>query len=454
MPRIAGIALLLAAAAVAEREIVSFRLTSDPAAPLRGYASEWDGQGFRFEHFGVEAQKVLIKWEDVLDADARELRIHFKLELSESEKLGLMPGHRVHFRGGGSEEGLYLGQDDLRRHRLKVRGLVFSYPGERVESVEEIDVKESEVYDEDELYLRRMERTPPQTGGEHRMLADKMFEVGNFLKAREHYGRAMELEPSLEGQLQGRLEELKDYMSDTAAQKAIGGALKTARLDGDYEKAVAALEAFIQEHPERERAAGRALEAVLEHRHAKMQSRFYFVKHDELDRAIRRALVRKAPEAISTAMTWVTAELPVELVRGIRARMNVSEDEYAAFLEEKSTAAPHWATYWSGSFVVDPRAKKGKSSKTQIRGDPDGWWNTYRDVNTRSSWMQAYAAQHLPRLFEVVQVKKTDCEGCGGAGKVKKISLTGLKALGGAHEWWETCPRCYGAGQDTAVAYR
>ena len=42
----------------------------------------------------------------------------------------------------------------------------------------------------------------------------------------------------------------------------------------------------------------------------------------------------------------------------------------------------------------------------------------------------------------------------GGKGQVKHVSIRGLRALGGKHEWWELCPRCFGAREDRSVAYK
>jgi len=53
-----------------------------------------------------------------------------------------------------------------------------------------------------------------------------------------------------------------------------------------------------------------------------------------------------------------------------------------------------------------------------------------------------------------VSVRETPCETCGGTGQVKHTSIRGLKALGGRHDWKETCPRCYGARVDRGIGYR
>ena len=68
--------------------------------------------------------------------------------------------------------------------------------------------------------------------------------------------------------------------------------------------------------------------------------------------------------------------------------------------------------------------------------------------------LRAYAAEQLPELFEIVQIRRTPCGKCGGTGQIKHASIRGLKALGGGHEWKQTCPRCYGAREDRGIGYR
>jgi hypothetical protein len=182
----------------------------------------------------------------------------------------------------------------------------------------------------------------------------------------------------------------------------------------------------------------------------KKRALFHRVKNEELDRSIRRYLFKLKP-GIDAAKSWVTAELENEVEQRVKERLELTSEEWESFSETRAQGAPHWASYWTGSFVVDRRVKKGKSSSRVTRGDPDDWWASYNDVNTRANWLKAYAAERL-KLFEVVMIRNTPCDRCGGTGQVRKMSLKGL--ADGRHEWMETCPRCCGAGEDRAVGYR
>ena len=129
--------------------------------------------------------------------------------------------------------------------------------------------------------------------------------------------------------------------------------------------------------------------------------------------------------------------------------MGISEEEYSHFMENKGKGAPHHAGYWSGSFAIKDRGvnTRGRGPKA----DPEKWWDGF-DTQTRSNWLKAYMAENLPDIFEIVSIRHTDCDKCGGTGRVRKMSLT--PAANGKHEWKEICSRCFGARQDRSIAYR
>ena len=397
---------------------------------------------------------MVVPWADLVEDDRDVLRRRVGLVLSEDERLGLIGGHRLHFVGGGTDEGLLERIDGAQRHWLRRGGMLLPYPGDRIDRVEEPKVKQSDVYDEHELYLRRLERVPPKTARQHRDLADHMYDVGNFAAAREHYHAAIRLEPQWRWDLQARLEQVDELMRDEAAANALRKARVAYRLHRDFAKARADLQRFLEEHPDRRRAGLQALDDLEEQYAEEQRKRFTYVKNDEFRRVIEDRL-RTSP-TLDEALSWVRAEMADEIKRRIGERMGLSPEEVEAFLKQKRTGAPHWASYWSGTFVFDKRAKRGQTTKKAIRGDPEGWWSQYGDVSTRGNFLRAYAAERLPDLFEVIQVTLKDCERCGGTGRTRHVSVTEVGALSGGqgHEWQQLCPRCFGAARDRAVSYR
>ncbi|MHC4729734.1 MAG: hypothetical protein ACYS6Z_03950 [Planctomycetota bacterium] len=442
--------LLLAALGLAgERRLAEFRLLKDATATMRGWIIDFDDQGFRFERFGGGG-RMNVRWEDLLPEDARTLRISLGLELSEDERLGLIDGHEIFFRGGGSVRGLLIEKDADGAHRMKVEGLILPYPGERIDRVEKVKVKEDEAFSPDEVYLRRVERQPPHTALEHRRLADFLYDIGNWEGADKEYRVAMGKDPLLRARIEPRLEEIKDYLRDEAAAKIFAKQKSDAVLNGRYRQSIENIRSYIAEHENVRRRGEKLIQEIEEKWLERKTARFHRVKNEEVDRAVRRYLSKLQPD-LETARAWVLAELEQTVLEQTARRLRLNGDEMEMLLETKPRGAPHWATYWSGSFVVSRRANVGQSTKDSIRGDPEKWWATYRHVNTRATWLKAYAAERLD-LFEVVSIKSTDCERCGGHGKVRRMSFTALKD--GRHEWKETCPRCYGAGIDRGVGYR
>jgi len=448
MKRMLVLLLVVVAAAAAERQIVEFRLRKDPGATMRGWILDYDQDTFQYETL-TRDRRMRIRWDDLVDDDARRLRIGFKLDLSEDEMKGLIPGHELQFKGGGSVRGLLQEVDDDGTYWMRVGGILLPYPKERVAYVDEVKIKEEEAFSEEEVYVRRLERRPPQNAEEHRHLADYLYEIGNFTGAKQEYEKAIEMDPALNAEVAQRLADANDYLEDAVAAKVFAKEKSDAVLNGRWREAMDNIRTYIQGNPSARRR-GEKLLGELEEQWVEMKrARFHAVKNDELDRAVHNYLRRKP--SLEEARSWVNAELADAIRDNTARRLQLSDEEMEFFLESKAKGAPHWASYWTGSFIVSKRAKIGKSSKREARGDPEAWWAYYDDGQTQASWLKAYAAERLD-LFEVVQVNMTPCTRCGGSGHVTKWSVRALPD--GRHEWEERCPLCFGAGEDRGVGYR
>jgi len=448
MKRILGLLIALAAVAAAEARIVEFRLRKDPGATMRGWLLDFDQEGFRYETLAKD-RRLSIPWDELVDADARRLRIELKLDLSEDEAKGLMPGHELQLKGGGSVRGLLqeVGEDGT--HWLRVEGILLPYPKERVAYVDEVKIKEEEAFSEEEVYVRRLERRPPQTAEEHERLANYLYEIGNFRGAKEQYERAIARDPAVESAVAERLAATRDYLEDEVAANVFAKEKSDAVLNGRWREAIENISTYVQANPAARRRGEKLIGELEEQWVETKRARFHAVKNDELDRVVRNYLRRKP--TLEEARSWVDVELP-DLVRdGTARRLQLTDEELEFFLESRAKGAPHWASYWTGSFIVSKRASIGKSSKRQIRGDPEAWWKFYDDGQTRASWLKAYAAERID-LFEVVQVNMTPCDRCGGQGHVTKWSVNALPD--GRHEWEERCPLCFGARENRGIGYR
>jgi len=357
----------------------------------------------------------------------------------------------VRFKGGGSVRGVLELVDENERHWIRHDGVVLPYPGERVQAIDEIRMPERKVYTPDELYFRRLERHPPVTPRQHRDLAGRMFDVGNWTRAREHYNLAMRMQPDWRSELTPRIADIEEILEDEGAQIAYRQAKVRAVLFGDYLGAIRSIEDYIALHPAARRRGLLLIREIRDKRMAKLQALYHRAKAEAFDRGIRRYLVRKSP-TIEDAMGWVTDSMPAEVTRRVRGRLELDEDEMAMLRESRPKCAPHWATYKDGTFVISQRAIRGRPTKRTVRGDPGAWWEAFPDVNTRSTFLKAYGAERLPELFEVVQIRHTPCIRCGGQGTVRIFSFRSTRA--GKHEFRQTCPRCFGAKEDRGVGYR
>jgi tetratricopeptide (TPR) repeat protein len=448
MVRALSIVLLLALTATAAREAVQFRLKKDPDVVVRGWARDVGRQGFDFEEFGGR-RRLFVPWEALLGEDATKLRRRFQIEWLESVKPQSLGGHRIHFRGGGSIDGLLERVDDRGRHWVRTGGLFLPYPKDRIARIQEVQVLETAVYDVHEIYLRHLEQRPPRDAAEHRYLADYMFDIGNWSRAVHHYRAAAEAKPTWTAELESRIQEVEDIMADEKASKVFSKAKARAVLHGDHERAIEMIEEYVAAHPEAKRRGYRILDQLVNFRQNRLERRFTRVKHEEFDRAVDRYLARHKPD-LSDAMKWVAKGLREDLSARVCRRFGLPAEEYERLKALPKRGAPHFAGYWSGSYIVAKRRRYKASGREET--DPEEWWLTYDHPGTRSSWLKAYAAEQLPELFEIVQVFRTPCSRCGGKGAVKKLSFREVKGIG--HEWFEVCPRCEGVAVDRGVAYR
>jgi tetratricopeptide (TPR) repeat protein len=440
--------LLLSVAAAEDRQVARFRLKKDPLATMSGWIVSYDNDGFVFETFG-RARRISIKWTDLVDEDARQLRIGYKLELTEDEAKGLVPGQELCFRGGGSVRGLLNRVDEDGTHWMRVEGILLPYPKERIDRVEEVKIQEGEAFTPEEVYVRSLERRPPRTAEEHRRLADYLYDIGSFEGARDQYDKAIALDAAVGPVVAERLGAARDYLEDRAAAGVFAKQKSEAVLNGKWSQAIESIRAYAQANPAAARRAEKLAAELETQWFQQKQARYHAVKNDEFDRAIRAFLVRKP--TLEEAKSWATAELPDIVKERTARRLGLSAEELDVFVASKAKSALHWASYWAGSFIVSTRAALGQTTKREIRGDPESWWTTYEDVNTRSSWLKAYAAERVD-LFEVVVVNPTPCDRCAGTGQITKSSLNALPD--GRHEWQERCPRCFGACEDRGIGYR
>ena len=450
MRKLASLLLLAAALQAADPIAISFRAKKDPSSPRHGWLLAHDDSGFSFEYFGSR-RRIDVRWRDLVPEDAKRLRLQLGLERSEAEKLGLIDGRELLFLGGGSARGVLELVDEDGRHWLRHEGVVLPYPADRIDSVVEISIREREVYTEEELYLRRLERVPPSTARQHRDLAEYMDDVGNWERAEEHYREALRLEPEWAPVLRPRLAAIEEIRAHKEAQARFRKAKTRANLHGDYQGAIRSVRDYIQQHPEVRRAGLQVFEAIRNKRLAKLRSLYHRAKAEGYDRAIRRYLVRRQP-TLEEAMWWVIGSASGKVFQRVERRLALGEGELSMLRDTEPTGAPHWATYKDGTFVVSVRAVRGGSARRTVRGDPEAWWRRFHDINTRSTFLKAYGAERLPELFEVVSIRSTPCIRCGGTGRIRVMMF--MRANEGPTEWKQTCPRCFGARDDRGVGYR
>jgi hypothetical protein len=245
------------------------------------------------------------------------------------------------------------------------------------------------------------------------------------------------------------MQELAELQEDTESAEVFRKAHKIAMLDGKWREALDSIQSYIDTHPGAARRGALMLDEIEAKWLEKRRALFHRAKCDEMERAIEKFLLTRSPD-LDVARSWVASQLEDEIRQRLRERFGMTSEEIDAFAGSKTRSSPHWAGYDNGSFVLSERARRGQSTKRQIRGDPNRWWAGYGNQDKRN-WLKAYAAERL-KIIEVVRVITVPCRSCGGTGQVTKSSSNSLSD--GRHEWQELCPRCYGACEDRSIGYR
>ncbi|MEM8883405.1 MAG: hypothetical protein AAGD14_05020 [Planctomycetota bacterium] len=429
-----------------------FRLRADPARVVQAWVMEYGEQGMRVREMAADRSRR-VSWDELLEGDRRLIRRRLKLELTELEKKGLVEGVRLRLKGGAHLDGLLIKIDADGAHWLLRGGSRLPYPKDRIESTEPVLVAEADVYPDDELYRLLVERWQPRTAERHRKLGEVLYGAGDFVHARKHYEEAVRLKPSWKWTLEPTLQRLRALARDKRLAAALRKSRKLSRLDHDFSGARALLQRHLHDGAGGSRLVLRALDEIdaLEHDE---QARVF---HDKKRRAAHRLIddfLRKKKPSHAEALAWARTDLAAAIRRRLMKQMGIDEATFSELAKNRPGGSAHWATYGTGSFIHDPFAKRGIAGRGEIAGDPESWWVQYTDVARRAAYLRAYAVEKNPELFEMVRAYYKPCSGCGGKGVKQHTAARSVRAIGGRHEWWQACPRCFKCGRDRVVAYR
>jgi hypothetical protein len=96
---------------------------------------------------------------------------------------------------------------------------VFPIPRDLIESSEQIQVDEREIYSLEEIYQKRWDRIDPNSASDNYEIAEYLRGVGHYVPAREHYERAKALDPRFVAQANDRLEEVAVIIRTQVVEK-------------------------------------------------------------------------------------------------------------------------------------------------------------------------------------------------------------------------------------------
>ncbi len=415
----------------------SFRLTENLKLWRRGYIRDANKTEFKFQAFD-SVVPVTFLWKQVHPSDARPIQRVLGLRHGLKQK-GYVVAHRLLLKNGTSREGLLRHILEDGRHVLLSAGRTEMFDLLDVDSVEIAYLPDYRVYSKETLFKRWSRQRSPTNAEEHMEYAERLFLIGRFEDAMEHFKKALELAmgSDLEIEIGPRIDILRGIRGDRELKRAVSDAT-TALLHGNYDRARAHLERHREVFPKNSGAVRKLLERLQARETRERARRFQREKHEVFDDLIEES-VREGLRGFSEARTFVTNQLPLRMRAHFVARWGITGAEYERMLKEARRGAPHFASYGAGSFMVKQRGVKG--------GNEHSYWNAL-NYEGRQAWMRAYAAERLEDIFEIVGVAHRDCSKCGGTGRIKFLSLRNSK------QWKEVCSRCHGGRTDRAIKYR
>jgi hypothetical protein len=424
-----------------------------------------------------------LRWEHLSVESAGRIRAMAGLSTDDLSEV-TVPAVAIRYEigGGGMDRivGRIVGESDS---QITVRRLGVDFPIQRsaIKEHRTVEVPAREVYSPSEFYSEKLaELAPGDDADKHILLGDLMMRVGDFEHAALHYDSAAKLgggkqKNTLEGKIK-RLERFKTAAAESLELEKI----RTLLARRDFEKGVAAIEAFKEKFP-----AGK-----LQDEFARLQRRFEKARQQHLvDQVVSMwyrtiaALARSKAGEASLGFEAARAYAEEQMGQDIRSRVQkaldlapeVVEEMWAARLEERSAPRPERYHYGLGSWTLGAetitknttqakaeseeeksdadqrmerlvkrikeaqerarRAQAQQSGRGEQEDTPEQWWED-ASIDERTQWLRAYYAEHGGDLV----VKAAFLDGCLTCGATGRLTIYGQS--GEAEQ--AKCPTCRG----------
>jgi hypothetical protein len=440
---------------------------------------------------------VLVHWDHVLPARAKELRVQTGLEFADEETI-LVPGHKVLLVTNEWMSGLATNAD-AKGEPLKLKSAtgVREFDRTQVAKIESAKLDGLLVYAPEELYQWLRDRSPPDSAAAHMDLGVKAMQIGALPRAREHLSAARgdaAFAQTTEGRkLEALFREL-ELREKSAGAEAMRRKIQSSMQQNRWNEAIAQLDQLDKEFKDEsvrkairfELLKNRVEKGRLDYFKREVQRRVYSTMAKLVEaKAREKKPTREDPDqprgmatpgTLASARQWCSRDLPTQIWEKIQTDLGLTPEETDAFwkkrLETGADRAAQRATYGTGSFIVvkrpAPTSKAGDQERRRrppgsTRNDDSGrgpkvppkedrpkteeeWWEAISSSD-RARWLTAFFVESSG-LFDILRADESElCSGCGGTGTLVSNNSDGSTST-------TICTTCNGGAKIRTVTYR
>jgi hypothetical protein len=480
--RAAAVAALFGLAVPASAELIELADGRVLQGEIIGDPDKTNEQGLAVKVIETGGE-LLIRWEHVLPARAKQLRVRYGIDPEEQEII-TTDGHELVLNTGKKEYGLLLNPDTTGPYRLKTVKGEREYLRADVGGVNETEVEIGLIYTPRQAFEAKLAAAPPVGGRDHFDLGLYAFKVEDYEKASEYFALSMddaEFAKSENGRSANRRKKQADILFTASGAQDLVKKIKSAMARKQWNDARDLMVELKNDFPDEnilKAVRAKSLERmVVRGRDKYFSRRVQRMVYKAMRDLIRtKARERRKPSlgedlkpgkaelgTLAAAKQWASRALPNELWEKVSSSLKLELEEVQSYWDKRTQPQAQYASYGTGTFIVQkrelptkkrerrrpPGRSKGGNKKKAKKNEPlteEGWWDTV-PMNERTGWLTAHFVEGSD-IFDVIRHDKTTkCDSCGGNGFVK-IQL----AAGGSES--QICPRCNGAGNFLRVVYR
>ncbi|KAF0245235.1 MAG: hypothetical protein FD180_1782 [Planctomycetota bacterium] len=410
----------------------------------------------KFAENGLELE---LKWDQLASGEAQRLRTRQATEKASRFKID---GEVIYTRSD-TLEGIVLDETPDKVKLRTARGTK-DVAKSGIMKREKTQINMLSVYTPDEMYAAKAALYKLETPAGNFDLAELCLAIGLFVKAKEHFTKALELDPTWKGRVDPKLAKADSGIKEAEAAVMLKEAEKLVT-DDKLEEAVAKFKEIIEKYPGTAAAVKAAdlankgegdvtaLKGEQKKDADKKTAKSYY---DEMKSLIGKVIAKK-DLTFDDIKGYAEKGLAIEILDNLATKLKVDRKQLE--MDWKARELDEWktASYGEGSWLMDPAdlaIEKGTSqddiakkrekealiaSLKKQAGDQrklvNEWW-AKQNTTARINWLTAYAAE---KTMMIKPVEHVNCNKCAGKGLVGSSSL---------------CLRCLGTGLDRVVSYK